>query len=59
MIPVGTVIRVPVKLRTLVPILDRDYLFEPSYLGAYIYVVDANISFVYVINKIGDPKVIL
>ena len=50
--------RLSVELRTSTPLSDRDYLFKLSYLGAYAYIVDANISFIYVKNNTNSAIII-
>ena len=50
--------RLSIKLRTSTLLPDRDYLFKPSYLEAYAYIVDANILFIYVKNNTDSVIII-
>ena len=50
--------RLSIELRTSTLLPDRDYLFKPSYLEAYAYIVDANIPFIYVKNNTNSAIII-
>ena len=50
--------RLSIELRTFTPLLNRDYLFKLNYLEVYAYIVDANISFIYVKNNINSVIII-
>ena len=57
-IPPQSTSRVPVRLRTATPLPDRDYLFEPTFPGAYAHVIDASLPFVCVKNDTKKEIVI-
>ena len=54
----NTMTRLSIKLRTSTPLSDEDYLFKSSYLEVYAYIVDVNISFIYVKNNTNSAIII-
>ena len=52
------IIKVFIKLRILIYLLKKNYLFEFNYIKVYIYIINVDISFIYIKNDIDIFKIL-